>query len=35
MDRSSAPLVDVGDLVLPARFGARGHPHETFATLRR
>jgi len=34
MDRSRA-LVDVGDLVLPARFGTRGQPHETFAVLRR
>lgn len=29
------PPVDVGDLVEPARFGARGHPHDAFAALRR
>jgi cytochrome P450 len=29
------PLADVEDLVSPSRFGARGHPHETFAVLRR
>ncbi|HEY7486075.1 MAG TPA: cytochrome P450 [Streptosporangiaceae bacterium] len=28
-------LVDVRDLVEPARFGARGQPHETFRVLRR
>jgi cytochrome P450 len=28
-------LVDVADLVTPARFGARGQPHDTFTLLRR
>ncbi|HEU5158615.1 MAG TPA: cytochrome P450 [Streptosporangiaceae bacterium] len=32
---TETPLVDVGDLVEPARFGARGQPHDTFALLRR
>jgi cytochrome P450 len=31
----SATGIDLADLVEPARYGAHGHPHETFTVLRR